>query len=156
MVDAFINLDGFVEWGYFGLFMAAFLAATILPFGSEVVFGGLIAAGFDVWTSITVATIGNSIGGMTNYWLGSFGKIEWIERFMKVKRERIEKVQAWLHGRGAIMSFFVFLPGVGDIIALALGFMRANPWLVLIFMTLGKFARYVVVGFGLQEILSWF
>ena len=70
--------------------MAAFLAATILPFGSEVVFGG-IAAGFDLWTSIIIATIGNSIGGMTNYRLGSFGKIEWIERFMKVKRERIEK-----------------------------------------------------------------
>jgi membrane protein YqaA with SNARE-associated domain len=73
-----------------------------------------------------------------------------------VKRERIEKVQAWLHGRGAIMSFFVFLPGVGDIIALALGFMRANPWLVLLFMTLGKFLRYVVVGFGLQQVISWF
>ena len=54
------------------------------------------------------------------------------------------------------MSFFVFLPGVADIIALALGFMRANAWLVLLFMTLGKFARYVVVGFGLEQIISWF
>ena len=149
-------LDSFAEWGYFGLFMASFLAATILPFGSEVVFAALIATGFDVWTSVIIATIGNSMGGMTCYWLGSFGRVEWIERFMKVKRERIQKMQDWLHGRGAIMSFFVFLPGVGDSIAVALGFMRANPWLVLLFMTLGKFARYVVVGFGLQEVLSWF
>ncbi len=149
-------LDGLVEWGFFGLFLASFLAATILPFGSEVVFAALIAAGFDIWTSVVVATIGNSLGGMTCYWFGSFGKIEWVERFMKVKRERIQKMQDWLHGRGAIMSFFVFLPGVGDIIAVALGFMRANPWLVLLFMTLGKFARYVVVGFGLQQILSLF
>ena len=55
-------LDGFVEWGYFGLFMASFLAATILPFGSEVVFAGLIATGFDIWTSVVIATIGNSMG----------------------------------------------------------------------------------------------
>ena len=149
-------LDGFAEWGYFGLFLASFLAATILPFGSEVVFAALVATGFDIWTSVFVATIGNSMGGMTCYWLGSFGRVEWIERYMKVKRERIQKMQDWLQGRGAIMSFFVFLPGVGDIIAVALGFMRANPWLVLLFMTLGKFARYVVVGFGLEQILSWF
>ena len=149
-------LDSFAEWGYLGLFLASFLAATILPFGSEVVFAALIATGFDIWTSIIIATIGNSMGGMTCYWLGSFGRIEWVERFMKVKRERIQKMQDWLHGKGAMMSFFVFLPGVGDIIAIALGFMRANPWLVLLFMTLGKFARYVVVGFGLQQILSWF
>ena len=55
---------------------------------------------------------------------------------------------------GAIMSFFVFCP-VGILLPCS-GFMRANPWLVLFFMTLGKFARYVVVGFGLQEVISWF
>lgn len=149
-------LDGFVELGYFGLFMAAFLAATILPFGSEFVFGGLIAAGFDVWTSIIIATLGNSLGGMTCYWFGSFGKIHWVEKYMRIKPEKVERMQTWLRGRGAAMSFFVFLPGVGDLIAVALGFLRANAWLVLIFMTLGKFGRYVVVGFGLQEVISWF
>ena len=149
-------LDGLAELGYFGLFLASFLAATILPFGSEVVFGGVIAAGLNLWTCIIIATIGNSLGGMTCYWMGSFGKVEWVEKYMKIKRSRVEKMQNWLHGKGAAMSFFVFLPGVGDIIAVALGFMRANPWLVLLFMTLGKFGRYVVVGFGLEKILGMF
>lgn len=149
-------LDGLAELGYFGLFLASFLAATILPFGSEMVFGGVIAAGLNVWTCIIIATIGNSLGGMTCYWIGSFGKVEWVERYMKIKRTRVEKMQRWLHGKGAAMSFFVFLPGVGDIIAVALGFMRANPWLVLLFMTLGKFGRYVVVGLGLEKILGLF
>ena len=149
-------LDGLAELGYIGLFLASFLAATILPFGSEVVFGGVIAAGLNVWTCIIIATIGNSLGGMTCYWMGSFGKVEWVEKYMKIKRSRVEKMQNWLHGKGAAMSFFVFLPGVGDIIAVALGFMRANPWLVLLFMTLGKFGRYVVVGFGLEKILGMF
>lgn len=149
-------LDGLTELGYLGLFLASFLAATILPFGSEVVFGGVIAAGLNLWTCIIIATIGNSLGGMTCYWMGSFGKVEWVEKYMKIKRSRVEKMQNWLHGKGAAMSFFVFLPGVGDIIAVALGFMRANPWLVLLFMTLGKFGRYVVVGFGLEKILRMF
>ena len=149
-------LDGLAQLGYLGLFLASFLAATVLPFGSEVVFGGVIAAGLNVWTCIIIATVGNSLGGMTCYWMGSFGKVEWVEKYMKIKRSRIEKMQNWLHGKGAAMSFFVFLPGVGDIIAVALGFMRANPWLVLLFMTLGKFGRYVVVGFGLEKILGMF
>ena len=149
-------LDGLAELGYLGLFLASFLAATVLPFGSEVVFGGVIAAGLNLWTCIIIATIGNSLGGMTCYWMGSFGKVEWVEKYLKIKQLRVEKMQNWLHGKGAAMSFFVFLPGVGDIIAIALGFMRANPWLVLLFMTLGKLGRYLVVGFGLEKILGMF
>jgi membrane protein YqaA with SNARE-associated domain len=147
-------LDGLESFGYLGLFLAAFLAATILPFGSEVVFAGVIAAGLDLWTCIIVATIANSLGGMTCYWMGMLGKIEWIEKYAKIKREKIEKTQKWLQGKGAIMSFFVFLPGIGDPIAVALGFMRANAWYVLFFMTLGKFLRYVVVGFGFEKIFG--
>jgi membrane protein YqaA with SNARE-associated domain len=149
-------LDGLESFGYLGLFLASFLAATILPFGSEVVFAGVIAAGLDLWTCIIVATIGNTLGGMTCYWMGTLGKIEWIEKYMKIKHERVVKVQNWLSGKGAIMSFFVFLPGIGDPIAVALGFMRANIWLVIIFMTLGKFLRYVVVGFGFEKLLGLF
>ena len=147
-------LDGLEHLGYLGLFLASFLAATILPFGSEVVFAGVIAGGLNVWTCIIIATIGNSLGGMTCYWIGTLGKVEWIEKYMKIKHERIVKVQNWLYGKGAIMSFFVFLPGIGDPIAVALGFMRANIWLVVIFMTLGKFLRYVVVGFGFEKLLG--
>ena len=71
-------LDGFVEYGYIGLFLASFLAATILPFGSEVVFVGLIAAGLNGWSCVLIASVGNWLGGMTNYYLGHLGKVEWI------------------------------------------------------------------------------
>lgn len=149
-------LDGLAQLGYVGLFIASFLAATVLPFGSEVVFGAVIAADLDLWTCIIIATIGNSLGGMTCYWLGTKGKIHWIEKYMKVKRERIEKMQQWAQNKGAAVSFFVFLPGIGDVIAIALGFMRTNPWLIALYMTLGKFARFVVVGYGLDKIFELF
>lgn len=146
-------LDGFVEYGYIGLFLASFLAATILPLGSEVVFAGLIALGMNAWACVGVATVGNWLGGMTNYFLGRLGKVEWIEKYLKVKPEKIDKMQRWLEGKGAIMAFFSFLPVVGDLIALALGFMRANVYIVNVAMIVGKFARYVIIMYTMGLIL---
>ncbi|WP_108821264.1 YqaA family protein [Dysgonomonas sp. Marseille-P4361] len=145
-------LDGFVEYGYIGLFLASFLAATILPFGSEVVFAGLIALGMNAWGCIIIASVGNWLGGMTNYLLGRLGKVEWIEKYLKVDKGKIDKVQHWLEGKGAFMAFFSFLPVVGDVIALALGFMRANVYIVNVSMFLGKFARYVLIMYGVNWI----
>jgi len=146
-------LDGFVEYGYIGLFLAAFLAATILPFGSEFVFAGLLAMGMNAWGCVIVASVGNWLGGMTNYYLGRLGKIEWIEKYLKVDRTKIDKMQNWLEGKGAIMAFFSFMPVVGDIIALALGYMRANVYIVNVAMLLGKFARYVLIMYGVNWII---
>lgn len=146
-------LDGFVEYGYVGLFIASFLAATILPFGSEFVFVTLVAFGLDPWTCTIVASVGNWLGGMTNYYLGKLGKIEWIEKYLKIKKERIDKIQRWLEGKGAAMAFFSFLPVVGDIIAVALGYMRANVYVVNISMFSGKFLRYVLIMYGVNWVI---
>lgn len=146
-------LDGLVEYGYVGLFVASFLAATILPFGSEFVFVTLIALRLDPWTCTIVATVGNWLGGMTNYYLGRLGKIEWIEKYLKIKREKIDKIQRWLEGKGASMAFFSFLPVVGDVIAVALGYMRANIYVVNISMLSGKFLRYVLIMYGVNWVI---
>ncbi|GAB1359454.1 VTT domain-containing protein [Porphyromonadaceae bacterium] len=133
-----------IELGYLGLFIAAFLAATVLPFSSEVVFSALVIAGMDMWMCVIWATLGNWLGGLSCYYLGYLGKIEWIEKYLKIKKEKIEKLQMWLQGKGGLMAFFVFLPGIGDVIAVALGYLRANVALVAISMFLGKFIRYIV------------
>ncbi len=146
-------LDGFVEYGYIGLFIASFLAATILPFGSEFVFVTLIAVGLDPWTCTIVASAGNWLGGMTNYYLGRLGKIEWIEKYLKIPKEKTDKIQHFLEGKGAFMAFFSFLPVVGDVIAVALGYMRANVYWVNISMFLGKFARYAAIMYGMSWIV---
>lgn len=149
-------LDGLAEYGYWGLLLASFLAATILPFSSEVVFAALIAAGMDVWTSIIFATIGNAAGGATCYYIGLLGKTEWLEKWFKIKPEKIDKTIHWLKGKGAIMGFFGFLPAIGDVILVALGFLRANIPITMISMTTGKFLRYLLIGFGVEGILSIF
>ena len=130
-------LDGLAEYGYWGLLLASFLAATILPFSSEVVFAALIAAGLDLWTLIIYATIGNAAGGATCYYLGHLGKVEWLEKWFKIKPESIEKMIQKLKGKGALMGFFGFLPAV------------------MISMTAGKFLRYLIIGYGTGEIINW-
>ena len=63
---------------------------------------------------------------MSCYWLGMLGKVEWIEKYLKLDAVKLQKVQDWIKGKGSWMGFFVFLPGIGDFIAVALGFLRAN------------------------------
>lgn len=135
---------GFVELGYVGLFSASFLAATVVPFSSEVVFSAMVFGGLDAWTCVLVATLGNWIGGMTCYYLGLLGKMEWIEKYLGVKKEKIDKFTDKIHKHGDWIAFFSFLPGVGDIIAVASGFFRCNVWIVTVSMLAGKFARYIV------------
>ena len=74
------------------------------------------------------ATLGNTAGGMTCYYMGRLGKISWIEKYFKVKKEKVDKMVNFLQGKGALMAFFAFLPAIGEVIAIALGFMRSNTW----------------------------
>ncbi len=70
------------------------------------------------------------------------GKIEWVEKYLKLDLQKVYRVQDWIKTKGSWTGFFVFLPGIGDFIAVALGFLRANIWVVAISMFLGKAIRY--------------
>ena len=63
-------MEFLIEYGYIGVFIASFLAATILPFSSEVVLTGVLLAGSAYWPCMVAATLGNFLGGMSCYWLG--------------------------------------------------------------------------------------
>lgn len=135
-------IAGLADWGYIGLFIATFLAGSILPFSSEVVLSALLATGLNPWGCILTATAGNWLGGLTCYYIGRMGRMDWIEKYLRIKPEKLEKTQRFLQGKGALMAFFVFLPVVGDLIVVAFGLMRANVVMVGISMLAGKFLRY--------------
>jgi membrane protein YqaA with SNARE-associated domain len=132
------------DYSLWGLFFASFLAATVVPFSSEVVLTAVLANGTDVMWAVIVASAGNWAGGMTSFGLGYLGKWEWIEKYLRVKREKIEKWHNRLYNRGAIFAFLTWLPGVGDIFAIGLGVLRTNIWIVAITMFAGKLVRYIV------------
>lgn len=141
----------FSEWGYIGLFIAAFVAGTAVPFCSEAVLAILLAAGYNVPMSLAVATTGNFIGGMTCYYIGRLGKLEWIEKYLRIKPEKLAKTERFLQkGPGGVMAFLSFLPAGGTLIVVALGYMRANIWVTTISMLTGKFLRYYLILLGVE------
>ena len=137
-------MENLAEWGYIGLFIASFLAATIIPFSSELVLSILIANNYDLTTSLIVASIGNWMGGLSSYLIGRLGSWDTIEKYLRVKRDKIllwkKKIDSW----GSLLAFLCWLQVVGDPIAIALGFFRTNILTVAIFMLVGKFVRYFV------------
>lgn len=147
-------MESLINLGYIGLFIASFLAATIVPLSSEIVLTALIALKFDVWTCIIVATLGNFLGGITTYGLGYLGKWEWIEKLFKKTKEDIEKFQHKVAKIGIMAAAFTWLPFVGDLVALALGFLRFKPAPVFIMMLIGRFGRFVVSGLLIANILG--
>lgn len=151
-VDTLIQL--LIDWGYIGLFISALLAGSIIPFSSELVMIALVKVGLSPVLCVIAATLGNTVGGMTCYYMGRLGKVDWIEKYFKVKKEKVEKMQQFLQGKGALMAFFAFLPFVGEVIAITLGFMRSNIWLTTTSMFTGKLIRYVLMLLVLQGIIS--
>ena len=142
-----------VSYGYMGMLIAAFLAASILPFSSEAVMVALQAAGLDPVALIVYGTIGNVLGSMFNYTIGRLGKMEWIEKYLHVKKEELDKAHKFMAGRGAWMGLLSVIPVMGDVITVALGLMRANVVIVAISVTISKLARYVLLVYGASLIL---
>lgn len=139
-------MEGLFDYSLWGLFLASFLAATVVPFSSEALLTFLILNGTHFWPAILVATAGNWLGGMSSFGIGYLGKWEWIEKYLRIKREKIARWHDRLYRRGAIFAFFCWLPAVGDIIAVGLGLIRSNILITALSMLTGKFLRYLVWG----------
>ncbi|MBR5249083.1 MAG: DedA family protein [Bacteroidales bacterium] len=131
------------EWGYIGLFVGTFLAATVVPFSSDFLIIGILLADGNPAISWLIATLGNWLGGITSFYLGWLGKWEWIERYLKVSREKLEKQKERIDQYGAWLALFSWLPFVGDLFAIGLGFYRVNPKTSIAFMLLGKGLRFL-------------
>ena len=145
-MDALIQL--LTEYGYLGMLAAAFLAGSFFPFSSELVMVGLMAAGLDPLLLVVYGTVGNVLGSVFNYGVGSMGRIDWIEKYLQVRKEKLERTRRFLAGRGAWMGILAFLPILGSVVTIVLGLMRANMTITFISITIGKFLRYLLLVYG--------
>lgn len=130
------------NWGFIGLFIGAFLAATVVPFSPDVLLVGLLMAGAKPWQCFMAATLGNWLGGLVTYGMGWLGKWEWIEKWFKVKHEKLEAQKAKIGRFGLLLAFLSWVPFVGDIFVLALGFYRVNPVGCAFGILVGKASRF--------------
>ncbi len=94
------------QYGYWGMLLAAFLAGSFFPFSSEAVMIALMATGLDPWQLMVYGTIGNVLGSIVNYGIGRMGKMEWIEKYLHVKKKDLDKAHRFLAGRGAWMGIY--------------------------------------------------
>ena len=137
-------MEWLLDWGYFGLFIGSFLAATIIPFSSDILMVGMLVAGADPLTCVIVATLGNWLGGLTSYGIGWIGKWEWIEKWFKIKEEKLIRQKKYIDRYGVWLAFFTWLPFIGDLLAIALGFYKINPFISGLCMLIGRFIRFLV------------
>lgn len=154
-MDAIIQF--MIDWGYWGMFLSALIAGTVVPFSSEAVLVACVSMGLEPIGCVLAATAGNMVGGMTCYWLGTLGNMTWIEKYFGVNAQKLEKAKRFVKDRGAWMAFFMFIPFLGEAIGVVLGLMHANVWITAIAMFLGKALRYIAIvatTLGITSIFS--
>jgi len=118
------------------LFTSSFLAATLLPGGSEaVLFGVLKLYPQQFWSALAVATLGNTLGGMSSYLIGRI-----------IPQTKPLRGLATLQKYGSATLLLAWVPIIGDPLCVAAGWLRLNPWLSALFIAIGKFARYWIIA----------
>ena len=136
---------GWLEWGLAGLFLASVLAATVLPFSSEAVRGAMTLGPWSFVALWSVASLGNTLGGMSSYGLGRLGDLGRIARWLRTDPAKAQHWGRRIERYGSWAALLTWVPVIGDPIAIALGLGRAPAWPVLVLMFSGKAARYAVL-----------
>lgn len=140
-VDTFAHLIT-PEAGLIGLFLSAFISATVLPGGSEAVLFALVKLHPEqLWPAFAAATVGNVLGGMSTYALARLLPERVLE---KISPRSVD----WLQRHGSPALVLSWLPLIGDALCLAAGWLRFSVWPCVAWVSLGKAARYGVVLAG--------
>jgi membrane protein YqaA with SNARE-associated domain len=129
--------------GLTSVFVLSFISATLVPLGSEpAVFAVVKANEAMFWPAIIVATIGNTLGGAVDYFLGYRAKIAFA-------KDRQSRWFGWLAKYGAKTMLLSWLPGIGDPLCTLAGWLHLPFWPSVMYMAIGKFARYLTMTFVL-------
>ena len=133
------------NFGYPGLFLAAFLGATLVPLSSEIAMATMLGFNFNMWFVFGVATVGNVTGSLFNYYLGLWGADFSTSRFFKIDKVKMAKARDWYKKWGPPTLFWTWVPGVGDFLPIIAGMLKANVWVCSGWLFLGKSIRYLLI-----------
>ena len=136
---------------YLSLFIISFLAATILPFSSDLTLAGLIAtSSYDNLFLLIIASLGNVLGSVVNWTLGFYSRKLSKKKWFLFKDEQIERSSKWFNKFGRWSLLFAWLPIIGDPLTLAAGLLRVKFIEFLILVSIGKASRYLVIFYLLS------
>lgn len=139
-------MEYFAEFGYLGLFIAAFLAATILPLSSELVLTALLLNGLSPTYLVIIATIGNVLGSLTNYGLGYWASKTIIQRWLRMSENEFVRAEERFKKYGIVALLFAWVPIIGDPLTVMAGILRIRLLWFLVLVTTGKFLRYYILA----------
>ncbi|HEY1103780.1 MAG TPA: YqaA family protein, partial [Burkholderiaceae bacterium] len=142
-IEHLLALLALPKFGLGTVFVVAFISATLLPLGSEPVVFGLIKLNPELfWPAILVATLGNTLGGALDWWMG-YGAHKAVDKYRHSPTHL--RVLDWLQRFGPKTCLLAWLPVVGDPLCAVAGWLRFPFWPCLLYMTIGKFLRYLVM-----------
>ena len=136
------------EYGLIGLFIAAFIAATILPLSSEALLLVIIASTDQIMIPVLVASAGNISGSFLNYFLGWKGNRLVLNKLFRLTENEIEKASQRFIKYGSFSMLFAWVPIIGDPLTVVAGLFKMNIWIFTILVSIGKFSRYVILAYG--------
>lgn len=142
-LEPILALLALPRYGLTTLFIAAFISATLLPVGSEPALVGLLMLNPELfWSAVFVATAGNTLGGIVDWWMG-YGAHQVADKYGKSKSHL--KAIEWLERLGPKACLLAWLPLVGDPLCAVAGWLRLSFWPCVGYMLLGKFLRYAIM-----------
>ncbi|MFH0130772.1 YqaA family protein [Variovorax sp. EL159] len=149
-LNSLMALLALPQYGLSTLFVAAFVSATLVPVGSEPILFGLLKLNPDLfWQAIVVATVGNTLGGAVDWWMG-YAAHKVADKYAHSKHH--VRVLGWLERLGPKACLLSWLPIVGDPLCAVAGWLKLPFWPCVAYMAIGKFLRYVTMTVGLLYI----
>lgn len=155
MVETLI--DFLKDYGYWGMALLSFLSGSVIPIASEALLVVLLGVGLNAMWLIVVATVGNTLGGITCFMLGYLTDKQTVKRVFRISDKKMERADSLIQRYGYWAAVLSFMPIIGEAILVALGIMRVDKYKVFIVMAIGKFARYAFVAisyYGISRLLS--
>tara|TARA_R110002096_G_scaffold138378_8_gene292033 strand:+ start:171 stop:608 length:438 start_codon:yes stop_codon:yes gene_type:complete len=137
-----------------GLFAAAFIAATIVPFQSEIIFVALQVAGrVEIWQLVLVASIANTLGAVVNYAIGiGITRFE-SKRWFPATPAQMAKAERWFQRWGVWILLVSWAPA-GDVVTVVAGVLRTPLWMFLLLVGVAKTSRYIVLAFVTAQVVG--
>jgi len=131
---------------YLSLFSISFLAATVLPFSSELTLAGLIStSNYDNLLLLVFASFGNVLGSVFNWGLGFYARNLTIKKWFPFKETQIERSSKWFSKFGKWSLLFAWVPIVGDPLTFVAGLLRVRFLDFIILVAIGKVSRYLII-----------
>lgn len=151
-MDWLINLMS--EYGYWGMGVLAFLSGSIVPITSEVLLVFFLSVGLNAVALTLVASFGNTLGGITCFFMGRIVSKERAVAFFKITPRRMQRADRIIQRYGYWAAAISFVPVIGETLLVMLGVMRVSWWRVAIVMAVGKLIRYAFIAFSYTGVMQ--